>query len=452
MSDPVPRLTFASEDLESVETFRRLTDTAVLTIMFTDIEGFTELTDREGEEHSNRLRHRHDEVLDGVITRGNAGMVVKRIGDAVMAVFAEPSTAVERALEIQAALDRFNEERPELDPLHVRIGLDMGQVTVEERVDADVFGRHVNRASRVEGLAAGGQVYMSYTVFDSARGWLSGASHRVEWTSHGRFKVKGVADPVEIFEVVDPDRRGLRPPRSGQRVRSVPGLAWAAGFVLLGAIGAVAYLQWEATEVWLSGMNVQNPYLDDSTPVLLDGTPEDESRLLLADVGPGPHVLHYDVADAVRYYAELDLRRGENRLRPEWGESRIPTLSRRIELGDEPVDARREGTFFVYGADAERVDHDVVLEIGLEAASGDSGGAVGSADQLVATLSWRLVLDGTVVADDSRVYRNTISTREELEEEVALYADEQHRWWADVRLIRQFGELAVWAAFAAPGS
>jgi len=40
----------------------------------------------------------------------------------------------------------------------------MGQVTVEDNVDPDVFGRHVNRASRVEGLAAGDQVLMTYTV------------------------------------------------------------------------------------------------------------------------------------------------------------------------------------------------------------------------------------------------------------------------------------------------
>jgi class 3 adenylate cyclase len=442
MSDPVPRLTLGSEDLESVETFRRLTDTAVLTIMFTDIEGFTDLTDREGEEHSNRLRRLHDQILDGIITRGDSGLVVKRIGDAVMAVFAEPSTAVERALEIQAALDRFNEEHPELDPLRVRIGLDMGQVTVEEHVDADVFGRHVNRASRVEGLAAGGQVYMSYTVFDSARGWLGGAAHRLEWTSHGRFKLKGVADPVEVFEVVDPDRRELRSPRGGTRVRSVPGIAWAAGFVLLGVIGAVAYLQWEATEVWLSDVNVQSPYLDGTIPVLLDGGPENDSRLLLADVRPGRHVLHYGVADAVRYYAELDVQRGENRIRPRWMESRIPTLMRRIELGDEPVRATREGSFFVYGADAQRIDHDVVLEIALETASGDA-----DADELVARLSWRLVLDGVVVADESRVYRNAVSTREELEDERELHVDEDHRWWADVRLVQRFAELDVSAAF-----
>jgi len=317
-------------------------------------------------------------------------------------------------------------------------------VTVEEHVDADVFGRHVNRASRVEGLAAGGQVYMSYTVFDSAQGWLNGVSHQFEWTSHGRFKLKGVGDPVEVFEVAETDRRNLTSPRGGQRVRSVPGSAWAAGFVLLGILGTVAYVRWEATEVYLSDIDVEDPYLDDSIPVLLDGSEDDESRLLLADVGPGPHVLQYDVADAFRFYAELDVVRGENRIRPAWVESRIPTISRRIELGDEPVRATREGPFFVFGPDNERVDHDVVLDISLEAVQA-------AADELVATMTWRITLDGAVVADESREYRNPISTREELEEDIDLYADEHHRYWAHVRLIQRFGELGISAAFQPPG-
>ena len=46
-----------------------------VTIMFTDIEGFTELTDRKGEEHSNHVRHLHDELLDGIITRDGAGLI-----------------------------------------------------------------------------------------------------------------------------------------------------------------------------------------------------------------------------------------------------------------------------------------------------------------------------------------------------------------------------------------
>lgn len=439
-------LHFAAAEIQTVDSFRRRTDTAVLTIMFTDIEGFTELTDREGEEHSNRVRRLHDTLLDGIITRGGAGLIVKRIGDAIMAVFAEPSTAVERALEIQEALDGFNEEHTEFEPLRVRIGLDMGQVTVEDHVDADVFGRHVNRASRVEGLGAGGQVYLSYTVFDSARGWLSDASNRFEWTSHGRYRLKGVVDPVEVFEVVDPTRRSLAPPRGGDRVRGMPSLVWAAGFVLLGIVGTVAYSQWEATSVYLSDINVESPYLDFATPLALDGSAEDESRQVMLELRPGPHVVHYDVADAVRYYAELDVQRGENRIRPAWEESRIPTISRRIELGDTPVEATREGTFFVYGRDNTRLQRHALLEISMDATQAES-----DPDELVVSMTWRVTLDGEVVSAGGHTYRNTISTRDDITETIELYADEHHRYWAEVRLVQRFGELDIWAAFSRPG-
>ena len=356
MQEPVPPLQLDASDIASIESFRRLKDTAVLTIMFTDIVGFTQLTDEKGEHHSNEVRRLHDEVLEGAITEGGAGIVVKHIGDVIMAVFSEPSAAVERALRIHERLERLGTERPDLDPLRVKIGLDMGQVTVEESVDTDVFGRHVNRASRVQGLAGGGQVFMTYTVFDSARGWLSTPTNeRFMWASHGRYRLKGVSAPVEIFEVADPERGPLRSPRQGDKVRSIPSLAWAAALVLLGVAGSVAYSRFQATELWLAQYGPELSYLDGTTEVRLEGEPGDSERKLLVDMRPGTHVLHYDVADAVRYYAEIELERGENHVRADFAESRLPTLYRYRALGDEPVEASREGTYFFYGSEGERL-------------------------------------------------------------------------------------------------
>ena len=356
MQEPVPPLQLDASDIASIESFRRLKDTAVLTIMFTDIVGFTQLTDEKGEHHSNEVRRLHDEVLEGAITEGGAGIVVKHIGDVIMAVFSEPSAAVERALRIHERLERLGTERPDLDPLRVKIGLDMGQVTVEESVDTDVFGRHVNRASRVQGLAGGGQVFMTYTVFDSARGWLSTPTNeRFMWASHGRYRLKGVSAPVEIFEVADPERGPLRSPRQGDKVRSIPSLAWAAALVLLGVAGSVAYSRFSshgavARPVWTRTL-VSGRY-HRSAP---GGEPGDSERKLLVDMRPGTHVLHYDVADAVRYYAEIELERGENHVRADFAESRLPTLYRYRALGDEPVEASREGTYFFYGSEGERL-------------------------------------------------------------------------------------------------
>lgn len=444
--EPTPLFELAADEIASVESFRRLKDTAVLTIMFTDIVGFTQLTDERGERFSNEARRLHDEVLVGTITEGGAGLVVKHIGDAVMAVFSEPSTAVERALAIHEGLERLGRDRPDIGSLEVKIGLDMGQVTVEEAVDVDVFGRHVNRASRIQGLAAGGQVYMSYTVFDSARGWLVGpASDRFEWASHGRFALKGVSSPVEVFEVTDPERAPLRAPSGGQRVRTVPSAAWAAGFVLLGVVAAVLYPRFSRAEVWLVDYAPAVSYVDGDTEVLLDGDPEQSDRRLLVELEPGQHVLHYDVADPVRFYAEVDVVRGENFLTPAFSESRLPTLYRYVGVGDDPVEASREGSYVVYDADGERIEHQarVALSVAVSTDPDDPGTAASE-------LSWSLDLDGLSVADATRAYTHALDAPEDAEEDIELYADEHHRYWANVRLVRGFAHLEINGLFLSP--
>ncbi len=417
MSEAASPFRLGRAELESVDRFRRLRETAVLTIMFTDIVGYTELTEARGEQHANEVRRLHDDVLESVITEGDAGVIVKHIGDAVMAVFSEPSTAVERALRIHERLGDAAEARPDLGPISVKIGLDMGQVTVEERIDADVFGRHVNRASRVEGLARGGQVLMTYSVFDSARGWLSTpANEHLTWASHGRYRLKGVRAPVEIFEVTDPDRSGVRAPAGGQRVRGRPGALAATALVLLGVAGTLAWGRFRDTELWLAQYAPPLSYLD-GVELRLEGEPGDAERRVLTEVGPGPHVLHYDVADAVRYYALIDLERGENHLRPEWEESRLPSLYRYRTLGDEPVSATREGTYFVYDTDAERIDHTAEVSLSVDVAPSVEPGV---AD---ASFSWRIVVDGRTVAEDIRTVSHPIDATEAWRDEFEVWSD-----------------------------
>src|SRR5208337_2315227 len=91
------------KELNLVDGFRQSRNTSVLTIMFTDIQGFTKLTEEKGDAFSNQVRQTHDSILVPVIEHEGAGRVIKHIGDAVMAVFSEPSTAVARSLEIQEA-------------------------------------------------------------------------------------------------------------------------------------------------------------------------------------------------------------------------------------------------------------------------------------------------------------------------------------------------------------
>ena len=441
MSESASTFSLGRAELESVDRFRRLRETAVLTIMFTDLVGFTELTEERGEQHANTVRRLHDEILESVITEGEAGVVVKHIGDAVMAVFSEPSTAVERALRIHDALARAGEAHPEVGPISVKIGLDMGQVTVEERIDADVFGRHVNRASRVEGMARGGQVLMTYPVFDSARGWLSTpANEHLTWASHGRYRLKGVSAPVEIFEVADPARSAVRPPAGGARVRGRPGTLAAVALVLLGVAGTLAWGRFRETELWLAQYAPPLSYLD-GTELRLEGEPGDAERRVLLDVRPGVQDLHYDVADSVRYYALLVLERGENHLRPEWEESRLPTLYRYRTLGEEPVSATREATYFVYDTEADRIDYTTEVSLSVDVQPSAQAGA---AD---ATFSWRVVIDGGIVAEDTRRVTHAIEATDAWREELEVWSDPWHRYAVRLRAVRGSAHLDVLAAF-----
>ncbi len=444
MNEPTSPVTLGADELASVESFRQLNDTAVLTIMFTDIVGFTQLTDKKGEHHSNEVRRLHDEVLETVITEGDAGVVVKHIGDAIMAVFSEPSTAVERALRIHAGLEQLAKDRPDIDPILVKIGLDMGQVTVEDNVDADVFGRHVNRASRVEGMAAGGQVLMTYTVFDSARAWLSTPrNEHFEWASHGRYKLKGVSAPVEIFEVADPERNEISAPPGGEKVRSVPGLAWAAGLVLVGAAAAIGIGRFQATELWLAEYAPPRSYLD-AVELRLDGEPGDNERLVLHDIRPGRHILHYDVADAVRYYTEMELERGENHIRPDFVESRLPTIYRYLALGDSAKAGTREGSYFFFGPGGERIDRAALLSLVVDIRRADEAGLVD------AEFAWRVEIDGVSVANDSRTITRSGNDAEWLRAEFEVFADEHHRYSVRLRVRRETAHLEILASFRRP--
>jgi class 3 adenylate cyclase/CheY-like chemotaxis protein len=184
------------EAVSRAERYRRQKSTAVLTIMFTDIVGSTELRESLGEIAYERAREEHDQAIHALIEAENAGAVVKGTGDGILAVFAEPSTAVERSLRIQGLMQRHPRFR-------LRIGLDMGQVSKETMggIVIDVFGKHVNRAARVTRLADPEQILATYQVYDCSVGWLD--ARQVGWRVRGPCELKGFPDAVFLHEPFD---------------------------------------------------------------------------------------------------------------------------------------------------------------------------------------------------------------------------------------------------------
>ena len=198
--------------IERIEAFIKTHNTAILSIMFTDIKGFTEFTTLYGEQKSKELRHKQDQILFDIIEGDYNGLIIKQIGDSVLAVFIEPSMAVRKALAIQNKIkETFFSSGIKGDPyyLKLRIGIHMGQVSVENNLMPDIFGDHVNKASRIMHLADGGQILLSKGVHDSARTWLMDPSERrIFFKKHGSVILKGTLENEIIYEVLnDPEQK-----------------------------------------------------------------------------------------------------------------------------------------------------------------------------------------------------------------------------------------------------
>ena len=157
--------------------------TAQLTMVFTDLEGFTRYTSRTGDEAAAELLAEHHRAV-GPIIRSRGGRMVKRLGDGLMLSFAEPAAAVHAALELV-------DETPH--GLRLRAGVHHGDVVVQSD---DVIGHVVNVAARVAEAAKGGQALVTKEVLTAA-GELRGVK-----VMRGRSRsFKGVDGTVVVHRV-----------------------------------------------------------------------------------------------------------------------------------------------------------------------------------------------------------------------------------------------------------
>lgn len=158
----------------------------IVSVLFTDLVGSTELADRLGDVAAEQLRRTHFAVLrEAVAARG--GEEVKNLGDGLMVVFASAVDAVDAAIAIQRAVAR-DEQR-----LLVRVGVHVGEPM---RADGDYFGTAVNLAKRLCDAAAGDQILVSTLVVD-----LVAPRGTVEFRPVGALALKGIARAVPAASV-----------------------------------------------------------------------------------------------------------------------------------------------------------------------------------------------------------------------------------------------------------
>ncbi|MEP7284469.1 MAG: DUF5939 domain-containing protein [Chloroflexota bacterium] len=131
-----------------------------LAIMFTDLKGSTAMYRMVGDAPAFRRVMDHFQILKDSVAR-NRGALVKTIGDAIMAVFADPVNALEAAVDILESISQYNSANPD-GPLVLKLGVHQGTciaVTLNERLD--YFGSVVNLAARLEGQSQGKDVVLS---------------------------------------------------------------------------------------------------------------------------------------------------------------------------------------------------------------------------------------------------------------------------------------------------
>ena len=163
-------------------------------IMFTDIVGYTSLTERN-EALAMDLLEEHRKVVRPLLPKHN-GREVKTIGDGFLVEFASALEAVRCAFDIQQAMRELNSGRPPERQVRVRIGVHVGDVIHSQN---DVYGDAVNVASRIEPLALPGGICLSEQVQVQVRNKLE-----FPMASLGRKELKNVGEPVEVFRVVLP--------------------------------------------------------------------------------------------------------------------------------------------------------------------------------------------------------------------------------------------------------
>jgi len=158
----------------------------VVTFLFTDLVGSTELLDSLGEDAAEDLRRTYFSLLRQAVADAG-GEEVKNLGDGLMMVFSSPLAALRCSVAIQEAIAEHNRSTVQ-HGLRVRVGLHAGEPV---RAENDFFGTAVVVAKRLCDRAEGGQILASGLVAD-----LVGSRGGYRFASLGPLTLKGLASPV----------------------------------------------------------------------------------------------------------------------------------------------------------------------------------------------------------------------------------------------------------------
>jgi PAS domain S-box-containing protein len=208
LSPQVYQSIFSGKKNVKIEAYRKK-----LTVFFSDIKGFTEITDRlEPEVLSTLLNSYLNEMSQIALKYG--GTIDKFVGDAILIFFGDPETKGERedakscvlmALEMQERMTYLRslwQDQGITNPLEIRIGINSGYCNVgnfgsKDRLDYTIIGGEVNLASRLESSAMTGQILISEETYALIK-------NDIFCEKKEEIKVKGIAHKIQTYQVVTP--------------------------------------------------------------------------------------------------------------------------------------------------------------------------------------------------------------------------------------------------------
>lgn len=186
-----------------------------LTVFFSDIKGFSNISEQLPLDTLTRLLNRYLSDMTRIALR-HGGTIDKFIGDAVMVFFGDPKSAgaqedayrcTAMAIEMQQHMGLLRQrwKREGIDAeLAIRIGINTGYATVgnfgtDSRMDYTILGTDVNLASRLESACVPGKVLVSEATHELIK-------NRIRCRSVGEIQVKGFNRPIAVFEALEVKR------------------------------------------------------------------------------------------------------------------------------------------------------------------------------------------------------------------------------------------------------
>lgn len=164
---------------------RRLT-----AIVAADLAGYSRLIGEDEEATLSALRFRRSSIVNPLLEQ-HGGRIANTAGDSLLIAFASAADAVRFSIAMQRAMAEANGEAPEPRHLWFRIGINIGDVVVE---DGDLFGDAVNITARLEAIAPSGGIVLADDVYRQIRGRID-----AEWTGLGLQALKNIAEPVRAW-------------------------------------------------------------------------------------------------------------------------------------------------------------------------------------------------------------------------------------------------------------